>query len=75
VKVVFKEVVDTDWLNKLESVTGINFTDSSVFNIQCTNAELVKKQILQLAIDKNLNIVSLQSENQSLENIFKTLTN
>jgi ABC-2 type transport system ATP-binding protein len=75
VRVVFKEVVDTDWLSTMNSVTGVNFISSSAFNIQCTNAELVKKQILQLAIDKNLNIVSLQSENQSLENIFKTLTN
>lgn len=75
VKVVFKETIDTDLLSNLKNVTGVNLYGSSAFNIQCTNAESVKKQILQLALDKNLNIVSLQSENQSLENIFKTLTN
>ncbi len=75
VKVEFKEAVDVAWLNNLNNVIAVKNTQSSVFNIQCTNAESVKKQILQLAVDRNLNIVSLQSENQSLENIFKTLTN
>ena len=75
VKVEFKEAVDTAWLTNLNNVIAVKNTQSSIFNIQCTNAESIKKQILQLALDKNLNIVSLQSENQSLENIFKTLTN
>lgn len=30
---------------------------------------------MEIALQQNLNIVSLQSENQSLETIFKTLTN
>jgi len=30
---------------------------------------------MEIALQQNLNIVSLQSESQSLENIFKTLTN
>lgn len=75
VKVEFKEAVDVAWLNNLNNVIAVKNIQRSIFNIQCTNAESVKKQILQLALDKNLNIVSLQSENQSLENIFKTLTN
>jgi len=34
----------------------------------------VKKQLLELALQNNLNIVSLQSENQRLEDIFRSLT-
>ncbi len=75
VKVEFKEKVNEAWLKELKSVFAIDNTGSSLFNIQCADAELVKKQILQLAIEKNLNIISLQSETHSLENIFKTLTN
>ncbi|MBL7746972.1 MAG: gliding motility-associated ABC transporter ATP-binding subunit GldA [Chitinophagaceae bacterium] len=75
VKVEFKEPVQIDWLKNIRTVTGVRNIQSSLFNIQCTDAELVKKQILQLSLDKNLNIVSLQSENLSLEDIFKTLTN
>jgi ABC-2 type transport system ATP-binding protein len=75
VKVEFKETVDINLLKGLNSVISVANVQYSIFNIQCSDAELLKKQILQLAIERNLNIVSLQSENQSLENIFKTLTN
>jgi ABC-2 type transport system ATP-binding protein len=75
VKVEFKEKINEDWIKNLSGILGTTNTQSSIFNIQCSDAELIKKQILQLAIDRNLNIVSLQSENQSLENIFKALTN
>lgn len=74
VKVEFKEVVPVDWLNNLENVKAVINIQQSIFNIQCSNAELVKKQILQLSLEKNLNIISLQSEGQSLEDIFRSLT-
>jgi len=74
VKVEFKEIIQIDWLKNLENVTSVNNIQQTIFNIQCSNAELVKKQILQLAIEKNLNIISLQSEEHSLEDIFRSLT-
>jgi ABC-2 type transport system ATP-binding protein len=43
--------------------------------VETQNPEAVRKQILQLALQHNLNIVSLQSETQSLEDIFRNLTN
>ena len=74
VKVEFKEIIQIDWLKNLENVTSVNNIQQTIFNIQCSNAELVKKQILQLAIEKNLNIISLQSEGLSLEDVFRSLT-
>ena len=74
VKVEFKEPIQMDWLKNLQNATTVKNIEHSIFNIQCSDAELVKKQILQLAIDKNLNIISLQSEGQSLEDIFRSLT-
>jgi ABC-2 type transport system ATP-binding protein len=74
IKVEFKEVVPADWLKNLQNVTTVKNIQSKIFNIQCSDAEAVKKQILQLAIDKNLNIISLQSEGQSLEDVFRSLT-
>jgi ABC-2 type transport system ATP-binding protein len=78
VKVEFKESIDLSLLETLSGIEKIfnmpslpDRQEHSMFNIQCSNAEAVKKQILQLAIDNNLNIVSLQSENQSLEDIFQ----
>ena len=79
VKVEFKEAVPIDWLKNLQNVSAVvniqlPIAIGTIFNIQCSDAELVKKQILQLAIAKNLNIISLQSEGQSLEDVFRSLT-
>ena len=73
VTVEFKEAAELYWLQKLPGVIIKNVRQSA-FSIQCADAESVKKQILQLAIDKNLNIVSLQSESHSLEEVFRNLT-
>jgi len=75
VTVEFKEKVEKEWLERIDGVTNVKNIQYSIFNIQCSNAEAVKTQVLQLVIDKNLNIVSLQSESQSLEEVFRALTN
>jgi ABC-2 type transport system ATP-binding protein len=74
VQVNFKEPVQLAWLEELRSVIAVKNVHYSMFNIQCSDVELVKKQVLQLAIDRNLNIISLQSEDQRLEDVFKALT-
>ncbi len=74
IAVQFKEAVSIDFLSSLQTVTDIKKTAPGSFNIRCTNAEIVKKQLLQLSIDKNLNIVSLQSIEHSLEEVFRELT-
>lgn len=74
VRVEFKEPIPESSLKELKNISSINNIQSKIFNIQCADADAVKKQLLQLAIDKNLNIVSLQSENYSLEDVFRSLT-
>ena len=62
----------------LEGMNGITKVEQLLpgqFKLQTGNPELVRKQLMEIALQQNLNIVSLQSENQSLEHIFKTLTN
>ena len=81
VLVEFKETVAIDLLQKLKDVIEVKNIQYSpkgsgqaTFNVQCSNADSVRKQLLQLSIDHNLNIVSLQSETQNLEAVFKSLT-
>lgn len=50
------------------------YKNEHTFRIQTNDAESLRKQILQLSIDNNLNIISLQNESNSLEAIFRTLT-
>jgi len=75
VLVQFKEPVKKELLENLTGVSKVEEHQTSHFKLQTANPETVRKQILEIALQQNLNIVSLQSENQSLENIFKTLTN
>lgn len=74
VSVHFKEEVKAAELGALELVTVVTKNDSHGYNITCTNAEAVKKQLLQLSIDKGFNIISLQTHAHTLEEVFKSLT-
>ena len=75
VVVQFKEAVDKIVLEKLNEVTKVEQLQTTHYKLQTANPEVVRKQILEIALQQNLNIISLQSENHSLEDIFKALTN
>ncbi|HEV7782503.1 MAG TPA: gliding motility-associated ABC transporter ATP-binding subunit GldA [Chitinophagaceae bacterium] len=75
VVVQFKEPVDKTVLERLEAVSKVEENQPSHFKLHTHDPESVRKQLLGIALQQNLNIISLQSESRSLENIFKTLTN
>lgn len=74
VTVEFKEAVSVDALKNLNTVSAVNQLSTFNFQLSTTNAESVKKQLLQLSVEKNWDIVSLQSQSQTLENVFRELT-
>ena len=74
VLVHFKESVPVDKLKGLKDVTGVEQLETTNYKLQTTNPESVRKQLLELSLQNNLNIVSLQSESNSLEEVFKSLT-
>lgn len=74
VRVQFKEALEPEWLRRLAGVKTVNKVDSFTWTLETDEPEAVRKQLLQLSIEQNLNIVSLQSESQSLEEVFRTLT-
>ena len=76
VLVQFKENADRQLLEKLNEVTSVNWhPGTGNWQLATANPESVRKQLLELSLRHNLNIVSLQSENFSLEEIFRNLTN
>jgi ABC-2 type transport system ATP-binding protein len=75
VNVGFKEVVSDALLQNLPATKTIARTDTYNWQLATNDPELLRKQILELALQHNLNIVSLHSENQSLEEVFRSLTN
>jgi ABC-2 type transport system ATP-binding protein len=74
VLVTFKEEVDKHLLEKLNDVSDVEQLQTTNYKLKTKNPEVVRKQILELALQHNLNIVSLQSENLSLEDVFRSLT-
>jgi ABC-2 type transport system ATP-binding protein len=74
VVVHFKENIEPNFFADLSN-TKIIDSNNNIFTLECADAEKVKKQILQLSITHNLNILSIQSQSKNLEAIFKELTN
>jgi ABC-2 type transport system ATP-binding protein len=74
VKVQFAEEVDKRLLQSLASVTEVESGSPAHYKLQTNHPEAVRKQLLELALQHNFNIVSLQSESQSLEEVFHSLT-
>jgi len=74
VRVAFKEELAPSQLASLKGVTAVRKLSAQEWELQAGEETDVKKQLLELALQNNWNIVSLQSENQSLEDIFRRLT-
>lgn len=74
VKVGFKEALEQQWLEKLGAAKRIHKQDDHNWSIETDEPAVLRKQLLELSLQHNLNIVSLQSENQSLEEAFRNLT-
>ncbi len=74
VKVQFKEPLERKQLENLTAVKSITQTDTYHWQLATEDPELLRKQIIELSLQHNLNIVSLHSESLSLEEIFRTLT-
>jgi ABC-2 type transport system ATP-binding protein len=74
VRAQFKEALEQEWLRRLAGVKSVNKIDTYSWSIETDDAEKVRIELKRLERDNNLDIVSLQSESQSLEDIFRTLT-
>ena len=84
VMVGFKERVDPDLLKTLDGVTKVEEMQTPLelpgspagtnYKLHATHPDTVRKQLLELSLKNNLNIVSLHSESNSLEEIFRNLT-
>lgn len=74
VAVTFGEPLEAEWLRRLQSVQSVEKRDAYNWRLETKDPETVRRQVLQLALEQNLNIVSLNSESGSLEEVFRQLT-
>jgi ABC-2 type transport system ATP-binding protein len=74
VTVSFKEAIDKQLIEKLPAAEVVNSIDTNSWKITTGDPEQLRKQLMELSLEKQFNIVSLQSGNQSLEDVFRSLT-
>ncbi len=75
VKVIFKEKIEPALLEALPGVEALHNSNGNEWELTCSNTNDVKRLLLELALQQNLDIVSLQSGEQRLEEVFRQLTN
>jgi ABC-2 type transport system ATP-binding protein len=75
VRVSFQETLEPEWLRRLPAVSAVEKTDTNSWNLSTEDAETVRKALLQLSVEHGLNITSLTTGSESLETIFRSLTN
>lgn len=74
VTVRFGEKVERKLIAALPALSEIISEEANNWQLATPDADQLRKQILSLALQHNFNIVSLHSENQRLEDIFRSLT-
>jgi ABC-2 type transport system ATP-binding protein len=74
VRVSFKEALEAAWLQRLPATKAVNKLDPYTWQVATEKPEELRKQLLELSLQHNLNIVSLQTEGSSLEDVFRSLT-
>lgn len=68
-----KEQIDAGTM-KAVFKDAVQQMDANTWRFETNDPEKLKKQILELTLQKNLNVVSLQSETINLEEVFRSLT-
>lgn len=74
-RVEFNQSIDK---NKLESIKGVKsaqFVNSNVWLLTTSNDEEVRASIFEFAVKNNLVLLSIQKEEEKLEEVFRRLTN
>jgi len=74
IKVSFREPLEEEWLKRLPSVIAVEKKDNYTWVLESLQPDIVNTALMEMALLHKLKIVSLQSENQDLEAIFKSLT-
>lgn len=73
-RVSFKETVALNLLQQIGAVKKVTQITPNEWELACSNVTDTRRQLLELALQHNLNIVSLQAGGQSLEDVFRSLT-
>ena len=74
VTIQFKESINVNMLESIDEAMRVSASADNSFVIETMSPESLRKKLFEFSLQHQLNIISLHSEYQSLENIFKQLT-
>ena len=74
VKLQFRETIESSWLLRLSAVNSAEKDTRGIWTLICSDADLAKKQIMELSLKENFNIISLESIRADLEQTFREMT-
>jgi ABC-2 type transport system ATP-binding protein len=75
IRVQFQETLEAQLIEKaVKNLNSLEQISPREWEIIAPDLSEAKKQLLELAVRQNLNIISLQSGDQSLEDVFRSLT-
>jgi len=74
VKVCFREPLEEEWLKRLPSVINVEKKDNYTWVLESQQPDNLNRELMEMSLLHNLKIVTLQTENNDLEAIFRTLT-
>ena len=73
-KVAFSEPVAIEIIQGIPMITKFDAIGTKSYRIYTSNPDQVRKNLLNIAVTYQLQIVSLETEKNSLEQIFRSLT-
>ena len=74
VTVTFKEPLEPQWLSRLPGISTVTKLNTFTWQLECNDTNNARRELMQLALQNNLNIVTLQDEENNLEEVFRSLT-
>jgi ABC-2 type transport system ATP-binding protein len=72
--VSFETAVDTTLFQRLKNLKQYEAIGQNKYKMTTDKPEELRKEVMQLALNHDINISSLQAETQSLEDVFRSLT-
>ncbi len=72
--VTFTDPLEPEWLRRLPAVNQVEKLQANQYIVVGKDIQTIRKQLMQLALDNNLNIVSMQESGSNLEDVFRELT-
>ncbi|RYG40428.1 MAG: gliding motility-associated ABC transporter ATP-binding subunit GldA [Chitinophagaceae bacterium] len=74
VLVEFSEPVELLLLEEMNGAAAVEKTGNATYAVKTKDAEAIRRQLLQLSVSKHWKILSLQTQEQNIESVFKDLT-